>query len=57
MKKAESTRKYVIKQKLKFEDYRHCLESTQPAKNQLEKKKFDVNNLRENHKKFIKPIK
>ena len=32
------------KRKLIFDDYKHC----------LEKNKFDVNSLRENHKEIIK---
>ena len=28
-KKAKGTKNCVIKQKLKFEDYKHCLEATQ----------------------------
>ena len=28
-KKAKGTKKCVIKQKIKFEDYKHCLEATQ----------------------------
>ena len=41
-----------MKQKLKHEEYKHCLEATQPENKikQLEKKKFDVDNLRENFK-------
>ena len=44
------------KNKLKFEECKHCLEATQLENeiNQLEKNKFDVDNLRKNHKKFIK---
>ena len=29
-KKAKDTKKCAIKRKLKFEDYKHCLEATQP---------------------------
>ena len=38
-------RKSVIKRKLKFEDYEHCLETTKLENkiNQLEINKFDVN--------------
>ena len=54
--KKQKTQKIVIKQKLKFEDYKHCLEATQLENkiNQLEKIKVDVNSLRENHKEFKK---
>ena len=37
-KKAKGTKKYVIKRKLKFEDYKNCLEATQL----LEKYKVDL---------------
>ena len=39
-KKAKSLKKCVIKQKLKFEDYKHCLQTTQLENKikQLEKK-------------------
>ena len=29
IKKAKGTKKCVVKRKLKFEDYKHCLEPTQ----------------------------
>ena len=45
IKKAKGTKECVIKRKLKFEDYKNCLEATQ-----LENK---INQL-ENHKEFIK---
>ena len=47
-------KKCVIKQKLEFEDYKHCLEATQleNEKNQLDKNKLDVNSVRENHKEL-----
>ena len=39
------------KRKLKFEDYKNCLESTQfENTNQLEKNKIVVNRLKENRK-------
>ena len=55
IKKEKGTKKCVIKLKLKFEDYKHCLEATQfeNKTNQLGKNKVDVNSLRENHKEFI----
>ena len=45
-----------MKRKLKHEEYKHCLEATQSENKikQLEKKKIDVDNLRENLKEFIK---
>ena len=41
-------KKYVIKRKLKFEDYKSCLEGTQLENkiNHLEKNKIDVDSLR-----------
>ena len=40
-KKAKSTKKCAVKWKLKFEDYKHCLEATQLENktNHLDKKK------------------
>ena len=54
-KKAKGTKKCVIKQKLKFEHYKHCLEATQLENkiNQLEKE-VDMDSLRENREEFIK---
>ena len=46
-KKAKSTKKCVAKRKLKFEDYRNCLEATQLENKiiQLEKNKVDTDSL------------
>ena len=54
--KTQSTKKYVIKEKLQLKDYKNCLEATQPENkvNQLQKNKVDVDSLGENHKEFIK---
>ena len=54
-KKAKGTKKCVIKRKLKFEDYKNCLEATQLKNkiNQLEEKNVDAESLKENHKEFI----
>ena len=48
-KKKEKQKKCVIKGKLKFEDYKHCLEATQLENkiNQLEQIKPDVDCLSE----------
>ena len=48
--------KCVVKRKIKLEDYKHCLEATQLASkiSHLEKYTFNVHNLQENHKWFIK---
>ena len=53
-KKAKGAKKCVVKQKLKFEDYNHCLEATQLENkiNQLEKTKVAIDSLEENHKKI-----
>ena len=42
-------------EKLKFGDYKHCLEAAQLENqmNQLENYKLDANSLRENDKEFI----
>ena len=47
-----------IKGKLKFEDYKDCLEATQFENkiNQLEKTKPDVDSFRKNDKKFINKL-
>ena len=58
IKKAKSTKKFVIKRKLKFEDYKNCLEATQIENkiNHLEENKIDEDSLKEDHKEFIKTI-
>ena len=47
-KKAKSTKKCVIKIKLKFENYKNCLEATQLENktNHLEKNEIDVDSLK-----------
>ena len=44
-KKAKVRKKLVIKRKLKFENYKNCLEATQLVNkiNYLEKRKIDIN--------------
>ena len=56
IKKTKDRKKCVIKQKFEFRDYNYCLEATHLENKikQLEKNKFDVAHLRENHKAFIK---
>ena len=46
-KKAKGTKKCVIKIKLKFEDYKNCLETAQIKNkiNHLEKNTFDVDSF------------
>ena len=55
-KKAKSTKKCVIKRKIKFQDYKNCLEAAQIENkiNHLEKTKFDVDSLIENKKRIHK---
>ena len=52
-KKAKGTKKCVIKRKLKFQDYKNCLEAAQTENktNYLEK---NVDSLKKDQKKFIK---
>ena len=49
-------KKYAIKGKLKFEDFKNCLEASQLENkiSHLEKSKIDVDSLEEDHKEFIK---
>ena len=56
-KKAKGTKKCVRKRKLKFENYKICLEATQldNKMNYLEKK-INIDSLKKDHKKFIKAI-
>ena len=46
-KKAKGTKLCVIKRKLKFENYKNCLEATQLENkiNYLEKNKIDINSV------------
>ena len=55
-KKAKGTKKSVIKRKLMFEIYKNCLEATQLENNikYLEENKIGIDNIKENHKEFIK---
>ena len=47
-----------IKRKLTFEDYKNLLEANELEKeiNNLEKNQFDVDNLTENQKEFMRTI-
>ena len=56
--KKQKAQKSVIKRKLKFENYKNCLEATQLGKkiNYLQKNKTDIDSIKENHKEFIKTI-
>ena len=55
-KRIKSTENCAIKRKLKFKDYKHCLEATHLENkiNQLAKNKLNVDSVQENHKEFIK---
>ena len=57
-KKTNGKKKVCYKKTLKFQDYKHCSETTQHENkiNHLEKNKLDLDSLRENHKEFIKTI-
>ena len=54
--KIKGTKKRMIKRKLKFEDYKHCLEATQLENkiNHLKIYNLNVDNLQENHEELIK---
>ena len=54
-KKTKGTKKCAIKRKLKFQDYKNCLEAAQIESkiNYLRKKKIDVDSLMENQKEFV----
>ena len=54
--KSRGIKKCVIKQKIKFEDYKNCLQATQfeNEMNYQEEYKLDVDSLRENHTELIK---
>ena len=55
-KKAKSTKISVIKRKLKFQDYKNCVEIAQIENKiyHLEQNKIDVESLKEDQKEFIK---
>ena len=58
-KKAKDTKKYAIKRKLRFENYKNCLEATQPE-NKIKssrKDRIDIDRFfcyQRKHKEFIK---
>ena len=56
-KKANGTKKLVIKRKFKFENFKNCLEVNQLyKKNKISRKKNEINidSLKKDHKKFLK---
>ena len=58
-KKLKGTKKCDIKRKLKFENYKKCLEATQLDNkiNYLQKIEINKDSIRKVHKEFIKKIK
>ena len=56
IKKQKAQKKCVIKRKLKFENYKNCLEAAQTENelNHLEKNKTDVDSIKKDKKEFIK---
>ena len=54
--KTKDTKKCIIKLKLKFENYKNCLEATQIENkiNHQENNKTDVDQIKKSHKEFIK---
>ena len=55
-KKEKGTKKRVIKRKLKFQDYKNCLRAAKIENkiNYLEKEKFNLDNLKEGQREFVK---
>ena len=55
-RKSKGTKTCVIKRKLRFEDYKNCLEAAQIENkiNHLEKNKIDLDSLTKDQKEFIK---
>ena len=55
-KKAKGTKRCVMKIKIKFKDYKNCLEATKLENkiNHIEKNKIKVDSFKEDHKEFIK---
>ena len=53
---AKGTKKYVIKRKLKFEDYKNCIKATELENKvyQLERNKVNADSLKKDHKEFMK---
>ena len=54
LKKQKSTKKCVIKRKLKFQHYRNCLKASQiERKIKYLEKKINVDSLKEDQKEFV----
>ena len=56
--KNQKAQKSVIKRKLKFENYKNCLEATQRDNkvNYIEKKETNIDSLKKDQRDFIKTI-
>ena len=54
IKKAKGTKKYVIKRKFKFEDYKNCLKATKLEKKKIKKKQKKIKLTQEVLEKIIK---
>ena len=56
IKKQNDTKKCVIKRKLKFENFKNCLQETELENiiNHLEKNKIDIDSLKKDHQKFVR---
>ena len=54
IKKAKGTKKYVIKRKFKFEDYKNCLKATKLEKIKIKKKQKKIKLTQEVLEKIIK---
>ena len=54
--KEKSTKRCAIKRKLKFEDYKNCLQATQLENKikHVKKNEIDVNSFKKDYKDFIK---
>ena len=54
--KSKRHKKVCHKKKLKFENYKNCIETTHLENeiNYLEKNKIDIDSIKENHKEFVK---
>ena len=54
VKKVKSIKKCVIKRKIKFEDYKKCLEASQIENKLFRKNKIGIYSLKDDEKEFIK---
>ena len=54
IKKEIGAKKHVVKRKLKFENYKNCLETTQLENkiNYLENKEINIDSVKKYHKEF-----